>query len=550
MRHDLARLAGFPWARAAGAAPGPRQSARARGQQRARAGGASARTLAVAAAMLMAASLAAGCSSSSGGAQQASSTLTVAAPSPPTTLDPASGEPANETYYDFAYEPLIVETANGTFQPGLAVSWKYGPDNKSFMITLRPGVRFSDGTPLTASAVKTWIQHEMQSGEGGATWLSSLSAVDVTGPLTLTVRFTQPTPQLPFIFGQILGMGMIGSPKAVAAHTLTTGTDGAGPYMLDTAATVSGATYTYVPNPYYWDKAAVYWKKIVIKVIANPTAALQALQTGQVQVAMDQPVTSVSAAVRSGLKYVAPLTLMLGLDITDRDGKLDKPLASLQVRQALNYAINRSALAKVVGAGYGVAINQMAAPGWDSFDPALQQAYPYDPAKARQLLASAGYPHGFTLTVASVNVVGQNLLADALVGQLANVGITVKPDITTSDSAYIQALTSGSYPAATISFGRLPAVFDYDQLWGPDALFNPFKTASTQLTALDGELNAASAAEEPGIAEQMQSYLVSQAWFVPVVATPLVVLYRPDVTGVDATSRRNVVYMNEIRPAA
>ena len=121
--------------------------------------------------------------------------------------------------------------------------------------------------------------------------------------------------------------------------------------MLDAAATVAGATYTYVPNPYYWDKSAVHWSKVVVKVIASPTAALEALQSGQVQVAMDQPVTSVPVANKSGLHYVDPLTLLLGLGILDRGGKISKPLGNVQVRQALNYAINRPALAKVLGAG-------------------------------------------------------------------------------------------------------------------------------------------------------------------------------------------------------
>jgi peptide/nickel transport system substrate-binding protein len=552
MAHNLTRLLGFPRSCASGAPAGLRRPTRTRGQRRARSGTARARTSATTAVALVATSLVAGCgsgSSSSATAGQAGSTLTVASPSAPSSLDPAIGQPANETYSDLAYAPLIVQAADGTYQPGLAESWSYGPDNESFTIRLRPGVRFSDGSMLNAAAVKTWIQFEMRPGNGGATYLSALGSVDVTGPLALTLRFSEPTPDLELIFGQILAMGMIGSPKAVQAGTLATQTDGAGPYMLDTAATVPGATYTYVPNPYYWNKSAVHWAKVVIKVIASPTAALQALQTGQVQVAMDQPVTSVPVADRSGLKYVDPVTLLLGLDILDRGGKIDRPLASLQVRQALNYAIDRKALANVIGAGYGIPITQMAAPGWDSYDSALDQAYPYDPAKARQLLAAAGYPHGFTLPVVSVNAVGQDLLADALAGQLASVGITVKPDITTSDGAYFQALTSGSYPAATLSFGRLPATFDYADLWGPEAGFNPFKTASAQLTALDNELNAAPAAAEPGIAQQIQSYLVSQAWFVPVVATPLVVLYRPDVTGVNATPQRNVVYMTEIRPS-
>jgi peptide/nickel transport system substrate-binding protein len=502
---------------------------------------------------LIAAGLATACAGGGSGALvsagRVNGTLTVATPSAPSSLDPAIGQPADETYSDFAYAPLIVQAPDGSYTPGLAGSWSYGPSNESFTIKLRPGVRFSDGTALNAEAVRAWIGHEMKPGNGGSSYLSALRSVDVTGPLTLTLKFASPTPNLEMVFGQILALGMIGSPRAVQAGTLATSTDGAGPYMLDKAATVPGATYTYVPNPYYWAKPAVHWSKVVVKVVASPTAALQALRTGQVQVAMDQPVTSVPVAEKSGLRYADPLTLLLGLGILDREGKVSKPLGSLQVRQALNYAIDRNALAKVLGSGYGTAITQMAAPGWDSFDAALEKAYPYDPARARRLLAAAGYPQGFTLPVVSVAAVGQDLLADALQGQLSAVGITVKPNVTTNTGAYFQALSSGSYPAATLSFGRLPAAFDYADLWGPTASFNPFKTASAQLTALDGKLSVASASAEPAIARQMQRLLVSQAWFVPVAATPLVVLYQSGVTGVNATSQRNVAYMTEIRPA-
>jgi len=553
MTQDRTRLLGIPRRGAAGASRGGGGPARAPGMLRARAGGLRRLRCASVVLALIATGAATACSGSGSGALvsagRASGTLTVATPSPPSSLDPAMGQPADETYSDFAYDPLIVQAPDGSYRPGLAQSWSYGPGNESFTIKLRPGVKFSDGTALNAEAVKTWIEHEMKPGNGGSSYLSALKSVDVTGPLTLTLNFSSPTPNLEMVFGQILALGMIGSPRAVRAGTLATKTDGAGPYMLDPTATVAGATYTYVPNPYYRAKSAVHWSKVVVKIFASPTAALQALRTGQVQVAMDQPVTSVPVAEKSGLRYVDPLTLLLGLGILDRDGKTDKALGSLQVRQALNYAIDRDALARVLGSGYGTPITQMAAPGWDSYDSALEKAYPYDPAKARQLLAAAGYPHGFTLPVVSVAAVGQDLLADALGGQLSAVGVMVKPKVTTNTGAYFQTLSSGTYPAATLSFGRLPAAFDYADLWGPTASFNPFKTASTQLTALDGQLNAASASAEPAIAKQMQRLLVSQAWFVPVAATPLVVLYQPSVTGVNATPQRNVAYMTEIRPA-
>lgn len=535
MRQERDRLRGAPQRGAAG-----RKSLRY---------GSAALALVVAGAAAAACSNNGGTASLSGSGSAKGGTLTVASPSAPTSLDPAVGQPSDEKYSDLAYTPLIVQGANGKFTPGLAESWSYGPNNESFTITLRPGVKFSDGTPLTASAVKTWLQHEMKPGNGGASYLTNLKSVDVTGPLTVKLTFSKPTPDLEMVFGQTLALGMIGSPKAVTAGTLAKTTDGAGPYMLDAPATVAGATYTYVPNPNYYDKTAQHWNKVVVKVISSPTSTLQALQSGQVQVAMDQPVTSVPAATKSGLKSVDPLTLLLGLGILDRDGKVSKPLANVQVRQALNYAINRPALAKVLGSGYGTPISQMAAPGWDSYDAALEKAYPYNPAKAKQMLTAAGYPNGFTMPVVSVAAVGQDVLVNALQGQLSQVGITVKPDITSNTGSYFQAMSSGNYPAATLSFGRLPAAFDYADLYGPTAAFNPFKTASTQLTALDGKLNAAPASAEPNIAKQMQALLVSQAWFVPVAATPLVVLYNSSVTGVNATEQRNVVYMTEIKPA-
>ena len=497
--------------------------------------------------MLVAA--AAGCGASTARSSPTLTVLTVAAPSAPSSLDPATGEPSNETYLDFAYDPLIVQAADGSFKPGLATSWKYGQNNETFTMNLRSGVKFSDGTALTAAAVKDWINYTMQAGKGGNTYLSTLKTIDATGPLALTMTFSKPTPNLEIVFGQILGIGMVGSPHAVTAKTLATKTAGAGPYVLDTATSVPGASYTYTPNPYYWNKEAVHWKKVVVKVISNQTTVLQALQTGQVQVAKDQPVSSINAAQKRGLKYVDPLTLLLGLNLMDRNGKVDKPLSSLQVRQALNYAVDRTVLANVIAKTYGVPTNQMSAPGWNSYNSAIAHEYPYNPAKARQMLASAGYPNGFILHVVSVNAVGQDLLGKALVGQLAKIGVTLKLDIATSFGQYFQALGSNKYSSSTFSFGHLPAAFNYDIIWGPTAVYNPYKVTSTSLADLNSRVRAASAAEQPAIEKQIQASLVDQAWFVPVVAIPLVVLHSTQVTDVNATPHRNVVYMTEIKPA-
>src|SRR4051812_43286958 len=383
----------------------------------------------------LAATAAAGCGSTSkndaakgGGSTTAKAsgvvggTLTIATPNVPASLDPATGANENSDYFDLAYDPLIVQAPDGSFKPGLATSWKYGAGNKSFSITLRDGVKFSDGTPLDAQAVKTWLDHAMKLPGGRApTYLSNLQTVTVKDPQNVELKFKAPTPLLELTLSQRLEMGMVASPKAVAAKTLATQTAGAGPYMLDKAQSVTGDHYTYVANPNYWNKPAVHYKSVVLKKIDNPTAALQALKTGQVQVVKDQPVTSIDAAKRAGLTSVAPETLIMGLSLLDRDGKLSKPLGDVRVRQAINYAIDRKAVANVIGAGHGRPTAQMAVPGDDSYDEALDQQYPFDQAKAKELLSQAGYAKGFTLPAVATTIVGQDKLGQAIAGQLSKV---------------------------------------------------------------------------------------------------------------------------------
>jgi peptide/nickel transport system substrate-binding protein len=501
--------------------------------------------------LLVALLAAAGCGGSSSPKKAAITTLTIASPGAPPSLDPATGDNQYSDYFNLAYDPLIVQAADGTFKPGLATKWSYGPQNKTFTITLRSGVKFSDGTPLDGDAVKQWIEHTLKvPGGRAASYLGTLQRIDVPSPQQVVLRFKAPTPQLELVFSQVLEMGLIGSPKALSGKTLQNATAGAGPYKLDPGSTVKADHYTYVPNPNYHDKSAVHWKRVVIKVIANPSAALQALRAGQVQVAVGQTVSTLDAARKAGLESVSPLTLLLGLGLNDREGKLAKPLGDVRVRQALNYAVDRKAVARVVGAGHGEPIQQMAVPGDDSYDQQLAGAYPYDPAKAKQLLASAGYPKGFTLKTLASNVVRQDTLAQALAGQLAKVGVTLKPlDVKSQISDYFTNLANASDPVATIAFGRLPAVFDYGALYGPNAgPFNPFKTQSAQLDKLFAQLSVASGDAADTIARQMQGLITRQAWFLPVVATPLVVLHSSSVTGVNATPERDVIYTNEIRP--
>jgi len=175
--------------------------------------------------------------------------LTFGAVASPPTLNPATGDPAYGSLYQWAYDPLIVMQPDGTFAPGLAEKWGYvGTGNKEYEITLRDGVKFSDGAVLDGQALKGFLDFERSQKAGTpAGLLASVDSVEVTGPLSVRLKLKQSDPGLTFAFAQAFGAGDVVSPKAIADPTsLDKGTAGAGPYMLDATQTVTPLSRTRI----------------------------------------------------------------------------------------------------------------------------------------------------------------------------------------------------------------------------------------------------------------------------------------------------------------
>ena len=163
----------------------------------------------------------------------------------PQTLDPAKAPQNYAWFEELAYEPLIVQRSDGSLAPGLATSWSYtGTGNTTFVLHLRPGVKFSDGSSLTAQGVADDLSYVVKS----AGQMSPFFAGDTftaTGPLTVTIKAASPNPDFPQILTQDDVVGDIISAKGLQSPSLLgTQTFGAGPYMLDAAATVAGNQYT------------------------------------------------------------------------------------------------------------------------------------------------------------------------------------------------------------------------------------------------------------------------------------------------------------------
>jgi peptide/nickel transport system substrate-binding protein len=489
--------------------------------------------------------------SAASGRGQAGDVLTVGfSVQGPETLNPALAPQNYAWFEELAYEPLIVQRSDGSLEPGLATSWSYaGAGNTDFVMHLRPGVRFSDGSPLTAQGVVADLRYVAVS----AGQMSPFFAGDTftaTGPLTVRITATQPNPDFPQILTQDDVVGdMISQPGLRSPSLLGTRTFGAGPYMLDPSQTVTGSQYAYVPNPHYYDKAAVYWKKVVIKVITDPQSMLNALKTGQVDVANGDP-TTIAAARQAGLTVTNTPDLWLGVILADRNGELAKPLADVQVRQALNYATGRSAISSALFPGTGAPTSQIIVPGGYGYEASLTNAYPYDISKAQQLLAAAGYPHGFSLQIVTEEYGGMNLVAQVLEQQWRKIGVNLQVTDYANSNQYYAAAFGAKFPAFMTVFGQIPTWVEGPSLFLPPASFNPFHTASAPLASLYSQEARSSGAAQARLDQQIEAYLIDQAWFVPVVTIGLPYYATKAVTGTATSARAPLLELYQVQPAS
>lgn len=475
-------------------------------------------------------------------------TLTVAIPSPPASLDPAKD--GNGPYIAtqmVAYDSLLYYTPQGKFVPRLATSWGYvGKGNKTFDVTLRKGAQFSDGSPVNAAAVKASIDYFKAAKGPLVSYAASIASVQMMGPYKVRFHLSSPNPIMPTLLAQNQQVGNIISPKAIAkSASLATSTDGAGPYMLDRSQTVSADHYTYVPNPHYWNKGQIHYHKIVLKVIATPSSTLQAMESGQVDFANGDTTTG-AAAKSAGLKVQSFPTGFIALFLVDR-GTVVPALANAKVRQALNYAIDRATIAKALMGGFGKPTSEF--PTLDAWDKKMANAYPYDPAKAKQLLAQAGYAKGFTIPV--LDLAGSSPTNDgitqAIVPYLTKVGVKLQVKTEPTLTPLINDLQSKKYAGLTFAWGSQLTWLFVQQVLAPGAGLDATNFDDKTLDAL-WKKGAASSNPE-AYWKKIVNRITAQAEGVPVTTLEGIVYSRSTVKNVQVSSHTFAVDVRNIEPA-
>ena len=470
-------------------------------------------------------------SSTATGSGSSGATLTLGANDPPPSLNPIlqNVDPWDNWFINLAYDPLIRATGTGALVPDLATKWGYtDSDNTSFQLTLRQGVKFSDGEPLTAQAVAASLSYAIKDGVNGPNWLSSVSSVTAPSADTVLIKTKVPNGSLPFLLSQRLLMGSIIAPKGVSnPNLLKTETMGVGPYTLDQSQTIANSKYVFVPNKAYWDQSDIHYKQVVIQVVSSATSALESLKNGQLDIFTGDSQTG-QAAMNDKLGVATTPFGLFGVNYDDRNGTQVKALGSVQVREALSYAINRPQISQAVFGNFGTADSDLTVPGFAGYSAADANAFPYNPAKAKQLLAQAGYPKGFSFNMASTTDANANVMAQAVVQDWAAIGVKANLTTYSDDNQLISAILAHKYPVTIYAYGALPQFIQAASYFnGGQTQYNPYNTSDAQLSA---DLENAAAAPTP--AQQNTDYaaalnraIVQLVWMSNVVSTSVPIIY-------------------------
>ncbi|KQQ90010.1 ABC transporter substrate-binding protein [Arthrobacter sp. Leaf137] len=450
-----------------------------------------------------------GSATGSGNGGAATTSLTIAELGDLPSFDPVDAHIGHTMpYYQAVYDTLLIRDADGTISPMLAAEKSWNADNTVLTLKLRTDAKFTDGTPVDAAAVKANLDHFQQAKGRDVYQVASMASVAVVDPSTVAITLSTPDPAFEYYLTQ--AAGFVASPKAIGTPGIKTDPVGSGPYKLDTASSVKGSQYVYTKNPDYWNKDLQKFEKVTIKSLPDITARTNALVSGQIDGALLDPKTG-KQAEGAGLVLTKSEVDWHGILLYDRDGKINPEMANVKVRQAINYAFDRKTILDQQFLGQGTPTSQVFGPDSGAFVADLDNRYSYDPAKAKQLLAEAGYPEGFTLKIPTM--AGFEALNAVYSQQLSDIGIKVQLE-SVPQANYVGDMAAGKFAAATFQLYQGEPWVAINQMISTSALYNPFKSTNPEIAALVEEVHVGGE-NSSELAKKVNTYVTENAWFAP-----------------------------------
>jgi len=354
----------------------------------------------------------------------------------PVTMDPPQVTDLNSTrVIKRMFEGLTTQEL-GTYRiiPGLAQKWDISKDGLLYTFQLRPNVKFHDGTPLTADAVKFCFERQMNDQSpfyATGTYpyvkgfLGNVAGIEVVNPLTVQIRLKSPlTPFLQYLAHHSL---YVYSPEALKkwGKDMVKHPVGTGPFKLETWE--PGVKVVLTRNDEYWGGPPKIRQAIYVPII-EAQARLSAIKTGEVDITMDVPPDSLEGLRSDPNITVAESNSSAAWYVTLNTRH--PILKDKRVRQALNYAVDKDAIIRDILKGTAIVSHSPLSPVYGAYHEDKVWTYPYDLAKAKALLKDAGYANGFEITF-FVPESGSGMqspveMATVIQANLAQVGVRAK----------------------------------------------------------------------------------------------------------------------------
>lgn len=375
------------------------------------------------------------------GALAQAQSVTVGLSADVTSMDPHYHTlTANMTTSEHLFNRLVERNDQARMLPGLALSWR-AVDPLTWEFKLRPDVKFHDGSPFTAEDVAFTLERipTIKDSPGSfAVYTKSITGVTIVDPLTIRFKTATPYPLLP---GDLSTICIVSKKAATGASTADFNSGkaaiGTGPYKLLRYA--RGDRIEMVRNDAYWGRKPQV-EKLTFKALTNDAARVAALLSNDVQVIDGLPVADMKRLSGNPelavIQRVGTRLIFLNMDqfrdqspfVTDKDGKplAANPLKDVRVRRALSKAIDREQIRSQVMEGASRPTGQLMIPGLPGYSEVLKPE-PVDVEGAKKLLAEAGYPNGFGVTIHGPNnrYVQDEQILQTVAQMLSRVGVRV-----------------------------------------------------------------------------------------------------------------------------
>jgi peptide/nickel transport system substrate-binding protein len=355
------------------------------------------------------------------GAMAQQKVLTIALPTNVNTLDPhmTASIGTDMSVLSHIYPPLVIRGPDMSIKPSIATSWK-AVDDLTWELTLRSDATFADGEKIDATTVK-WNLDRVRDPKVNAriaAWFTPIADVTVKSPTLLSIKMKSPYPAF---IGQ-MSMFLILPPKWVESHKPASETTTGGPYMI--SENVPGDHITLTPNTKYWGDKAQY-DRVVFRIIPDPAARVAALLAGEIDFTPNIPINEIKRINATGRANAGstPSTRTAFIKFNT----LKPPMDNKLFRQALNYAIDKEGIVSGIFDGQAqLAQCEVLTKDYFGYNPDLKP-YPYDPAKAKQLLQQSGVTNPeLEFDVPTATYLNGEEVVQVVASQLAEIGVKTK----------------------------------------------------------------------------------------------------------------------------